>query len=292
MQPEIFSINEQAVAKIILDGSPDFLAADGDDVWILNIDRVEKLSVKSPKPVITVAVSGACGVMAIGFDALWVASFREQSVYRIDKNTGEILGCVPCGISDPDGEISLAIGDGSVWILSDSEGILTRIDPRKNSIAANISVLPRSFCAVYGYNAVWITNTDSNSIQRIDPVTNSVAATIPVGKKPWFLAAGENGIWTLNQVDGTVSRIDPISNAVISIDTKVPGAGGDIATGANRIWVRAKNDRLLQTINPSTNSVDAIYEPPSGSGAVRVTDNYVWVTAHDINTIWILKHNG
>ena len=151
-------------------------------------------------------------------------------------------------------------------------------------------MLPRSFCAVYGYEAVWITNTDSNSVQRIDPVTNSVTATIPVGKKPWFIAAGENGIWTLNQVDGTVSRIDPVSNAVISIDAKVPGPGGDIATGANRIWVRAKNGQLLQTIDPSTNSVDAIYEPPSGSGAVRVTDNYVWVTAHDINTIWILKH--
>jgi len=143
---------------------------------------------------------------------------------------------------------------------------------------------------VYGYEAVWITNTDSNSVQRIDPVTNSVTATIPVGKKPWVIAAGENGIWTLNQVDGTVSRIDPVSNAVISIDAKVPGPGGDIATGANRIWVRAKNGQLLQTIDPSTNSVDAIYEPPSGSGAVRVTDNYVWVTAHDINTIWILKH--
>ena len=157
-------------------------------------------------------------------------------------------------------------------------------------IQKTIVILPDSHCAVFDFGAIWITNTSTNSVQRIDPKTNSVVATISVGKTPRFLTAGENGVWTLNQGDGTVSHINPKQNKVVAIiDTKVPGSGGDIATGAGRVWVRASKGRLLQAINPMSNVVETIYTPVSGSGAVRITKHFIWVTAHDINTIWILK---
>jgi hypothetical protein len=31
------------------------------------------------------------------------------------------------------------------------------------------------------------------------------------------------------------------------------------------------------------------YGPPAGSGAVRVAGELVWVTAHDTQTVWVLK---
>ena len=283
-------ITNKAFAEILLKGAPDFLAADGDDVWVLNSDRVEKLSVKGKKPILSVSIPDACGALIVGFNSLWVASCKEQSVYRVDNKTGKILSKIHCGVADLKGEISLAVGDNSLWILSDSAGILTRINSKTNTIQAKIAVSANSFCAVYGYNSVWITNTTSNSVQRIDPNTNKIVATINVGKTPRFLAAGENGVWVFNQGNGSVSHIDPATNQVVAvIDAEVPGGGGDIATGAGLVWVRAGKGRLLQTINPVTNSVETIYKPVSGSGAVRVTDHFIWVTAHDINTIWILK---
>ena len=283
-------ITNKAFAKIMLKGAPDFLAADGDDVWVINSDRVEKLSVKSKMPILSVGIPDACGALIVGFNSLWVASCEERSVYRIDNKTGKILSKILCGVADLKGEISLAVGDNSLWILSDSAGTLTRINPKTNTIQAKIAVSANSFCAAYNYNSVWITNTASNSVQRIDPNTNKIVATINVGKTPRFLAAGENGVWIFNQGNGSVSRIDPATNQVVAlIDTKVPGGGGDIATGAGLVWVRAAKGRLLQTISPLTNAVKTVYGPVSGSGAVRVTDHFIWVTAHDINTIWILK---
>ncbi|MGE5106539.1 MAG: hypothetical protein ACM3H8_03275 [Sphingobacteriales bacterium] len=283
-------IDSVSFHKIILKGFPDFLAADGNDMWVLNKNKVEKLSANNQKPRLTVNIPGACGAMLVGFNSLWVASCKKQSVYRINKNSGKIMAVVKCGIADLSGEISLAAGDGSVWILSDKQGILTRISPQTNTIEAQIPVLPDSYCAVFGFNAVWVSNTNNNSVQRIDPETNRVIATIPVGNWPRFLAAGEKGVWTLNQKDGTVSHINPDSNKVVSaIDTKVPGSGGDIAAGGGYVWVRSTKGRLLQAINPLSDSVETIYTPVAGSGAVRVSEKYVWVTAHDINTIWILN---
>ena len=288
--PKELSIDSTAFVTLKLPGSPDFLAPDGDDVWILNIDRVEKLSAKRKKPVLNIIIPGACGAMIVGFNSLWVASCSKQAIYRINNRTGKLLSVIPCGISDKDGEIMLAIGDSSLWVLSDSTGVLTRISVKTNKIQTSIAVLPDSHCAVFDFNSVWITNTTANLVQRIDPKTNKIVATINVGKTPRFLASGENGIWTLNQGDGTVSHIDPEHNKVGAIvDTNVPGGGGDIATGAGRVWVRATKGRFLQTINPVSNTVETIYTPILGSGAVRVTQHFIWVTAHDINTIWVLK---
>ena len=289
-EPKELSIDSAAFATLKLPGYPDFLEPDGDDVWILNIDRVEKLSAKRKKPILSVPIPGACGAMIVGLNSLWVASCSKKAIYRIDNKTGKLLSVIPCGISDKHGEIMLAIGNNSLWVLSDSTGVLTRINAKTNKIQALIAVMPNSYCAVFDFNSVWITNTTANSVQRIDPKSNKVVATINVGKTPRFLAAGENGVWTLNQGDGTLSHIDPEQNKVVAIvDTKVPGSGGDIATGAGHVWVRAKKGIFLQAINSLSNIVDSIYTPVYGSGAVRITQNYVWVTAHDINTIWILK---
>jgi YVTN family beta-propeller protein len=233
--------------------------------------------------------------MELGFGSVWVANCQDQSLYRINRETARVEATIATGLADRRGELSVAVGAGSVWVLTDTAGILSRVDPATNQVIAQIKVAPNSFAAVFGFGAVWITNTGAprtsapGAVQRIDPSTNRVVATIPVGPTPRFLAAGEGGVWTLNQADGTVSRIDPATNAVVAtIQADVPGFGGDIAAGAGRVWVRA-GKVLLQAIDPASNRVVERYGPPAGSGAVRVAGNFVWVTAHDIQTVWVLK---
>ena len=287
-------IAEQAIATLIVPGFADFLVADGEAVWATNKGRVEKLDIKHTRPLVTVPVPSPCGAMALGFGSVWVPNCGDSSLYRIDRRSARVTAVIPTGLADPEGELSVAIGAGSVWILSDRTGILSRINPKSNQIIARIQVAPFSFAAAYGFDAVWVTNTGdtnavgSGSVQRIDPRSNQVVASIPVGPTPRFLAAGEGGVWTLNQGDGSVSRIDPKSNRVIAtIPVGVSGGGGDIATGAGRVWVRATKV-LLSAIDPKTDQVIERFGPPAGSGAVRVANGRVWVSAHDIQKVWVL----
>ena len=289
-------ITERAVATLKIPGSVDFLAADGAAVWAINLGRIEKLERGSAAPVASALVPAACGVPAVGFDAVWVANCRDTTLCKVDPCSLRVVASVPTGLADPEGELSVAIGAGSVWLLTDRAGVLTRVDPQSNQVIARIAVAPYSYAAAYAYGSVWITNTGAphaignGTLQRIDPETNQVVATIAVGPSPRFLAAGEGGVWTLNQGDGTVSRIDPSTNHV-SANILVAGAaggGGDIAAGAGRIWVRATTT-LLSVIDPRTNTVLEQFGPPSGSGAVRVAAGWVWVTAHDIETVWVLR---
>ncbi len=299
-------ISKFSTAVIKLNGYPDFIAVDGNDVWITNTKKIEKLSVDSTKPIFTVDVPAPCGAPIVGFGSLWVANCSDKSIYRIDRTTGEIISKIQTGLANKYGELSLAVGAGSIWVLSDSSGILTRIDPIKNKIQRRIKVKPLSYCVAFGYDAVWVTNTGSvkynwktgevqankrGFIQRINPGTNKVVANITVGLAPLFIAAGENAVWTLNQGDGTVSRIDPHTNRVkATIDVKASGGGADIATGGGKVCIRGNQTVFLLSVDPKSNTVDKRYGPISGSGAVRVTkNNMIWVSSHDVNTVWVMK---
>lgn len=292
--PKNIAIADGAIAMMMVPGYVDFLAADGRDVWVTNEGRVEKLEAGSSSPVASVSIPKPCGAMTVAFNSLWVASCEDASVYRVSLESQTVIAKIATGLADPDGELSLADGAGSIWVLSDIRGVLSRIDAASNQVVAQIEVMPNSCAAAFAYDSVWITSSGSEGgssagfVQRIDPGTNQVKVTIPVGPAPRFLAAGEGGVWTLNWADGSVTRIDPETNlAVITIPLGMEGGGGDIATGGGKIWVRGTKV-LLATLDPKTNRVSSIYGPPAGSGAVRVAADLVWVTAHDTNTVWVL----
>ena len=287
-------ITAAATAILIIPGSADFLALDGDDAWVTNEGRVERLRANATAPIATVAVARPCGAMSVDFNSLWVVSCAAKSLVRIDLQTARVVAELATGVADRSGELSVATGAGSVWLLTDSAGVLSRIDPATNQVVARIAVQPHSYAAVFGFGSVWVSTTGARgatapgSIQRIDPATNRVVATIAVGPTPRFFAAGEGGVWTLNQGDGTVSHVDPATNTLVAtIPAAVAGTGGDIATGAGRVWVRASKI-LLQIIDPRTNAVTHKFGPVAGSGAVRANNRVVWVTAHDTRTVWVL----
>jgi len=105
--------------------------------------------------------------------------------------------------------------------------------------------------------------------------------TVVLALQPMIVATNENGTPASSQL-----RALAASNAVLAtINAGVEGAGGDIATGAG--WVRA-GKVLLTIVSPDTNRVVERLGPPAGSGAVRVAGKFVWVTAHGIQTIWVL----
>ena len=158
--PVIGNMNTACYKVIAMPGRPDFITASGNDAWVIDDgnSRIRKIAVNSSKPLLTVMVPLACAAPVIAFDAVWVISCAERKLYKIDKITGRILAKIATGVADPNGEMSLAAGNGSIWMLSDSSGVLTRINPRTNTVQAKVKVNRLSFCAGYGDNAVWVTS--------------------------------------------------------------------------------------------------------------------------------------
>ena len=291
--PPLEPFGKHLRTTIVLEGEPDWLAPHFNQVWALTVTGMVLVDPEQRRAVLHVPVRKPCGAPVSAYRALWVASCADKAILRIDPSRGEVVATVPASIVEY--ESTLAAADSSIWFISDTSGTLTRLDVATNRIAARIKVRHGSTGVAAGFGAVWVSNTglssshQAGSIQRVDPSSNRVRATISVGKQPRFLTAGEHGVWVLNQGDGTVTRIDPESNRVVAtINVDVPGPGGDISAGGGRVWVRAEKV-LLTVIDPASNRIVQRFGPPAGSGAVRVGEKSVWVSAHDVNTIWELS---
>lgn len=265
-------------------GFADFLAVDGDSVWVTNRGRVEKWAVGGK--LAEFAMPRPCGTMAIAEGSLWVANCTGANVYRIDLAKAELQAIVATGLADPRGETNVVHGAGAVWVASDPAGKVARIDPATNAVIAEIAVAPETAFLAFGFDALWAVSSKQQVLQRIDPETNAVTGTAPLGKQPGFLAAGEGAVWVQEQGDGTVARVDPASLEVTG-RTKV-GANllyGDIDTGGGAVWLRTTDEQTMVVIDPASLAIRARLGKAAGSGAVRYTPQGVWTSAHDNQTI-------
>jgi YVTN family beta-propeller protein len=297
---KIEDLNTIAFKILKVGERPDFIATDNDDAWIIDDhqNRIIKISPDRDRPLLIVHLKEACTAPIVYFNFIWVMSCTDECLYKIDHMSGKILAKLKTGMADRNGEMSLAAGDASIWLLSDSSGILLRIDPGKMTIQKTIKVKPNSYCAVFSNHSIWVSNYADNSVQQIDTRMNSVIATIHVGLNPRFLTAGGHFVYTLNQGDGTVSEIDAISDKLIStVDVNAVGEGGDIASDSSKVWVVSANpSRPLQIINTKTHKINLIYRqnanghyPSKVDGAVRISGKYIWISGYYSKTVWVLK---
>ncbi|MEW9857063.1 YncE family protein [Novosphingobium sp. M1R2S20] len=280
--PSIALAQQEEVVPV--PGFADFLAVDGNSVWVTNRGRVERWSREGK--LAEVPMTRPCGTMSIAYGALWVADCQEKTLNRIDIKTAKRTHVIPTGIGSPDGEMNVVTGAGSVWVATDAEGAISRVDPETNSVVAKVKTKPLAVYLAFGEGALWAVSAKERTLERIDPSTNEVVATVPVGSQPGFLAAGEGSVWVQEQGDGTVAAIDPATNAVRGrVEVGKTLKYGDIDTGGGKVWLRTTEDQMFAVIDPKTLTVTARLGKPSGSGALRYTPAGVWTSAHDLHSL-------
>lgn len=272
----------------------DWLAAGEGAVWISSGRKIYRLDPASGRRAAAITVPAvACEGMDVGFGSLWTATCVKPGLARIDpahnRVADEFRLAVPGSL---DGEGSIGAGEGGVWLVVDGPKCkacrVAKVDPRTMRVAAQVPVKPGAAGVRVGAGSVWVSNPDQDAVQQIDPDTEEVIGTYPVGRTPRFLAVGEGGVWTLDQLEGSITHLDPDTGGeVATVPAKIVGGGGDIATGGGWVWARGTYT-LLAEIDPETNRVVDQYGPPAGSGSVAVGFGAVWVSAHDVETVWRL----
>jgi YVTN family beta-propeller protein len=268
-------------------GVPDWLAVD-QQVWVSNGPKgtVHQLDPKT-NTVLAAVTTGKepCAGLAVGFDSLWVPNCGDKTLARVSLKGAKLEATLPFGV--PDSEGGIAAGAGSVWIMTDKNGTLTRIDPATNKAVAEIYVAPGSYTVFFGDDAVWVTSTEKNLLTRVNARTNVVEQTIPVGPKPRFLTVGEGSVWTLNQGDGSITRVDTKTNKVVAtIEAGIPGGGGEIAVGEGSVWVTSFEFPITRIDISSNKVVQQFYGP--GGDAIRFGLGSVWLSNLRAQNVWRL----
>ena len=226
-------------------------------------------------------VGGFPNAVAVGEGGVWVVRDGRRLI-RIDPATGAVVARIgagdelgserPCGV---------AAGQGAVWVATVS-GAVARINPRTNRLSRLIAVEDAA-CVTVARSGVWVTSPNRGVVTRIDPATNEIAAEIDVGAFPQGIIAGFGAVWVASAdppegVNGAVSRINPKTNEVV-LSIPIGNLPEYVAVGEGGVWVTA-NDGTVKLIEPSTNQ---LVEPPArvadgGRTSIAVGGGAVWAT--------------
>lgn len=270
----------------------DWVTIAGDSAWVANVgDGVGRYDLATGE-LLGSALTGTevCLAMDQGFDSLWVGDCATNTVARVDVATGEVLARIPLGGAQLPSESSLAVDDTGVWVLTaGADPDLLRIDPATNQVAETVPAPSEATAVRAGEGSLWVTRARTGQLIRVDPASGDELAEIDVAPYSIFLAVGEGGVWTLGADTAEVTHVNPATDTVVATIPVGEGSvsGGDIAVGGGYVWARV-SDSLVAQIDPVTDEVVARFGPPAGSGSVAADDDAVWISAHDVDTVWRL----
>jgi DNA-binding SARP family transcriptional activator/DNA-binding beta-propeller fold protein YncE len=215
--------------------------------------------------------------LAVANDSVWVASYREKTVTRIDRESGPTAP-IPVG-GHP---IDITSFRGRVWVWT-LEGLLVAID-RPDPIRVPISPTREGGIVASG-DFLWLT-APPTAVIRVDPERpeRRLPPIVPPFGTAGPIASGEGEVWVAGseQVFPIPSHSDiPRTGAAVG------GIVRDVAVSGGSVWVlsggpnRVGGSPRLRRVDRRTRFPQTAIAVGQNPRVVAVTDDSVWVGGRD-----------
>jgi PASTA domain len=235
---------------------------------------------------------GPPSAMAAVPGGVWLASWDEGGLLRIDAATGRITARVPVG-QPMQGPYSIAYGAGSLWVTDFRTGDLLRLNPATGRLIADIPLGAGARYVTVGGGFVWVTTFGPvsglywNRLVKIDPVTDRILGDVPVPGNygPGGMRVAATGVAVWLHIDGApfVQAADPARMRVTA--RARTGDAWRLVAIDGRVWVLT-DGWTLDRIDPSWSAVSGSVQlpgPPSGPAANLGGD----IAAGPDGTLWV-----
>jgi streptogramin lyase len=187
----------------------------------------------------------------LAFGSIWTGNHHENSVTRIDPDTGEVIATVTnAGYQ----VLALVEADGALWAGSAFDGMV-RIDPGANEVVARVR--GQFGDLALGFGSLWAT-TFNHKVRRIDSTTGAVIETIAVGsgrtdERSWItIDDAQQAVWVGVGDGTTVYRIDPRTNEIVATLDQT-GDDPRVVTAGGSVWILSNVDGELQRVDTDVN---------------------------------------
>ncbi|MGP7998416.1 MAG: hypothetical protein ACLPKI_13985 [Streptosporangiaceae bacterium] len=159
-------------------------------VWIDDTAHgtVYRYAAASGKLEAAVSVGQTAGLLAAGDGGVWVADPDTRTVSRISVARNRVDAVVT--VAGPPAHLA-ASADG-LWV-TDGTDTVTVVGTGGRVRTVHVAGQPTGLAAYGG--TVWVASTAAGTLTRIDARRDAVAATVPVGERPYAVAAGPQGVW-------------------------------------------------------------------------------------------------
>jgi streptogramin lyase/predicted Ser/Thr protein kinase len=174
--------------------------------------------------------------------------------------------------------LRIAAGSEKIWVLSEPEGTLSRIDAETDTIEGKPIDLGKGVVAIaVGGGSVWVSDAGSGKLLRIDDETGGVKQRIEIGGNPGPLVYGGHRIWVADTLGGGITAVDAKNGHVLRRHLQPRAKPLRLATGAGGLWVSSASTGAVQRIDLRSFAEGkpiAVGRHPAG---ITVAAGLVWV---------------
>lgn len=174
--------------------------------------------------------------------------------------------------------LRVAAGSEAIWVSSERDGTLTRLDPDSGQpqgqpvrIGAGVSGV------AVGGRWLWATNPRRGELLRLDLESGRLLQTIAVGGAPGPIALGGGRVWVADEDGRGVTAVNAEGGRVYRRGLAPQAEPLRLAVGAGGLWVSSASSGNVRRIDLSTLRVDAPVPVGRGPAGVTVAGGLVWV---------------
>jgi YVTN family beta-propeller protein len=194
---------------------------------------------------------------------------------------GKIVAAGALGKSPSD----VAAGAGSLWVTSDDEQTVSRVDPDTGEVRQTIQVGSGASGIAADDDGVWVANSLAGTVSRIDPRTDTVVQTITLHGTPSAIALGRGMVWIANRDRNTVSELDARTGIPTGRAAAVGPSTTALALGAGSLWVVDEERGVVLRVDPERQTVVDTIPVGNGPVALAVGDGSLWVANNRDGTV-------
>jgi DNA-binding beta-propeller fold protein YncE/predicted Ser/Thr protein kinase len=230
-------------------------------------------------------VGDGATAVAVGSGRVWVASYRDGTLWQVDPKTGGVTKIPALGRP-----YAVTVNEGNAYVAAlgpaQFAGNVAQFDAVTGGHEGGIDLFACSLTS--GAYGVWAAGCPNVEQLTIDGNNLRIGETVAIPYPDRLSAAnfrealgdmamGEDGIWVIGDAsDRRLWRIDPRRHRIVStIPLGFPP--GSVAVGGGAVWVTDQlGDRLVK-VDPAANRIVASVPVGRGAGGLAFGGGSVWV---------------
>ena len=258
------------------------------------------------------------GVAVAGGD-VWVMSFRDRRLIRIDGATSRVreggpavgpgtsdltgtddelwasnsrtrdvaridarTGRVTAHLHAPAPPLAVATDRGWLWVATGTE--VLRYDRRSRRRLGRVAMPGGVVAMTVGPGGVWVAERHTPTVAFVQAGTSRVTSRVRLSGQAYDLDVGGGYLWASIRADDSVARIDPRTRAVVSV--AAARRPSQLAVACGLVFVAGYTDHAVVTIDPEK-SQPVGKRLPAGLNPFAVVGDgrRVWVTSVGDNSL-------
>jgi DNA-binding SARP family transcriptional activator/streptogramin lyase len=184
------------------------------------------------------AVAATLGYLVVADEPSASVAAIPPTLAVIDPATNRVVTSITVG-SKP---VTIAAGEGSLWVGDARDGTITRVDPETRKVVKTIGIGAPVVDLATGLGGVWAATGGFGEVVRIDPDVGALAQRIPLGDPDDpvvpsvpSVGVGDGRVWA--GVPDGLARIDPSSGEVVGTVDLDSTQALQMAVGGGGVWL-------------------------------------------------------